>query len=92
MDTNLHFVITKVDGSEVIQDIKCPSNAVEAAMNQMFSQFSQVGVLKKDGTKYTLVPSSQIQLVECDVPTIVIAGPSETAKVAATTGSLKRIK
>lgn len=91
MDVSLHFVITKVDGSQVTQDIKCPQDAAEQAMNQMLAQYSQVGMLKKDGTKYMLLPSSQIALVECELPTIVIAGPSDTAKVAAAAGSLKKI-
>jgi hypothetical protein len=90
-EANLHFVITKVDGTQVTQDFNCPSDAVEGVMNQMLAQFSQVGMLKKDGTKYTLLPASQISLVECELPTLVIAGPSETAKVAAAAGSLKRI-
>ena len=91
METNLHFIVTKVDGSQVMQDIKCPTDVVEGAMNQMLSQFAQVGMLKKEGAKYTLLPASQIALVECELPTIVIAAPSDTAKVAAASGSLKKI-
>jgi hypothetical protein len=92
METNLHFVVTKTDGTQVTQDIKCPNDASESALNQMLAQYAQIGMLKKDGTKYTLVPASQISLVECELPTIVLADPSDAAKVAAAAGGLKRIK
>jgi len=91
METSLHFVITKIDNTTVEQDIKCPADAAEAVVNQMMAQYSQVGVLKKEGNKYTLLPCSQIALVEIELPSLVIASPSDTARVASAAGGLKRI-
>ena len=87
METNLHFVITKIDGTTVTQDIQVPSDAVEPAINQMMIQFAQVGVLKKEGTKHILLAASQIALVECEPSALVIATPIDTPKTA----SLKKI-
>jgi hypothetical protein len=91
METNLHFVITKLDGSVVEQDIKCPADAAEAAINQMMGQYSQVGMLKKEGGKFTLLPRNQIALVEVEISPLIVASPSETARVAQAAGSLKKI-
>lgn len=91
METSLHFVVTKVDGSQVTQDIKCPADAAEAAINQMMAQYSQLGMLKKEGGKYSLLPSSQIAFVEVEVSSILVASPSDTVRVASAAGSLKKI-
>ena len=92
METNLHFVITKTDGTTVEQDIKCPTDAADAAVNQMMAQYAAVGMLKKEGSKYTLLPRNQIALVEVEVSSLVIAAPSETARVASAAGGLRKIK
>ena len=91
METNLHFVITKVDGTTVEQDMKCPADAVDAAINQMMAQYSQVGMLKKEGNRFTLLPRNQIALVEVELSSLVVASPSDTARVASASGALKKI-
>lgn len=91
METALHFVITKVDGSQVTQDFKCPPDAAEQIMQQAFAQFSQVGMMKKDGNRFTLLPSSQIALVEIELPTLVLADEGEVKKAAKASEGLKRI-
>lgn len=91
MEINLHFVITKVDRTIIEQDIKCPSDAAESAINQMMAQYSQVGMLKKEGNKYTLLPASQIAFVEVELSPFVVASPSEAARVASAVGGLKKI-
>jgi hypothetical protein len=91
METSLHFVITTVEGNLLTQDIKCPSDAAEAAVNQMMAQYASVGMLKKEGNKYSLLPSNQISFVEIELSPLVVASPSETARVAAAAGGIKKI-
>lgn len=92
METNLHFVVTKIDGTIVEQDINCPADAADAAINQMMAQYSQVGMLKKEGNKYTLLPRNQISLVEVELSPLVVATPSDTARVAQSVGGIRKIK
>lgn len=91
MEVALHFVITKVDGTQVTQDFKCSSEAAEQIMQQAFAQFSQIGMMKKEGNHFTLLPSSQIKLVEIDLPTLVIADDGDVKQVAKASEGLKRI-
>jgi hypothetical protein len=91
METNLHVVLTLVDGEQVTQDILCPPDKAEQVMNQLMVQYSQVGLLKKDGDKYLLYPAHRITLVECELPSLVIATPSDTARAAQAAGGLKKI-
>lgn len=91
MEATLHFVITKVDGSQVNQDLSCPPDATAQLMQQVFGQYSQVGVMKKEGNKFSLIPASQIALVEVELPTLVIAGEGEVKQVAKASEGLKKI-
>ena len=91
METNLHVVITLVDDEQVTQDILCPPDKADAIMNQLMVQYSQVGLLKKDGEKFMLYPAHRIKLVECELPSLVIAGPSDAARAAQAAGGIKRI-
>jgi hypothetical protein len=91
METNLHVILTLVDGEQVTQDILCPADTAQSVMNQLMVQYSQVGLLKKDGDKFMLYPAHRIKLVECELPSLVIASPSETARAAQAAGSLKKI-
>jgi hypothetical protein len=52
-------------------------------MQQMFAQYAQVGILRQPepGTFVLLCPS-QIALVECSLPSIIIADEIEVPKVS----------
>jgi hypothetical protein len=92
METNLHFVVTKVDGAQILQDIKCPAESADTAMNQILAQYSQIGLLKKEEEGYyTLLPSSQIAFVECRMSSLVIATPNDTPKAAQAAGNLRKL-
>ena len=43
----------------------------------MFIQYAQMGMVKKDGGKFTCPMAGQIATAEVEVPTIVIATPAE---------------
>ncbi len=91
METNLHFVASLVDGGHVTQDFTVPTDKVDAAIPQLLSQYAQVGMLKRDGNKYTLIPHSQIRLIECEIPSLVVATSSDTQKAAVAAGGLKKL-
>lgn len=91
METNLHVILTLVDDSQVTQDILCPPETAQNVMNQLMAQYSQVGLLKKDGEKFVLYPSHRIKLVECELPSLVIAGPTDAARAAQAAGGIKKI-
>lgn len=90
MEKNLQFVISTIGGVTYKQEIKCPEEMVEAAISQTLSQYAQVGFLRKEGSKYMLIPASQITRVTCDpqVSLIVTANPSDVPKVAQAANTL----
>ena len=64
---------------------------MEAVIQQLLVQYAQVGVMKKDGNKVTLTPASQIKLVECDIPSLVIAAPTDTARAAQAADGIRKL-
>lgn len=95
METKLKFIITTVTGEKVEQEISVapppdPSIPMEAAImdgiNRMMAQYSQVGMMKREGDKFILLTTHQIAKVEVEKPSILIANPAEAER--ATKGSL----
>jgi hypothetical protein len=91
MEANLQFNITLVDGTRVEQNMGVPPDKIEALIQQVFAQYSQVGVLKKEGNKFSFIPAPQIRLVEIEIPTILTAVPGDAERAAAAAGKLKSI-
>lgn len=89
MEIKLKFEITFVSGEQTEQDISVPADPNKAfdlqatlLMQQMLAQYSQVGMLRQPepGTFVLLCPS-QIALVKCTLPSIIIADATEVPKV-----------
>jgi hypothetical protein len=77
MENKLTFVLTKIDGSQVTQELPCPPEQVAQAVRDMFLQYANMGMVKKDGNTFRLLTASQIREVEVEVPSIIIAQPNE---------------
>jgi hypothetical protein len=85
MDIKLTFRITFNDGSSTSQDLTVPADArfpIEkqtlALMQQALVQYAQVGLLRNpEPGKFFLICPSQIASVECELPSIVLAGANE---------------
>lgn len=80
MESTLKFVITRITGEVIEQEIKCPPESREAAIERMLAQYAQVGMLKRDGNTYRLLAASQIAEVTVELPTIIIASPDDQPK------------
>ena len=89
MEIKLSFKITFVSGEQTTQEIAFPADPskpfdpqAKLLMQQMLAQYTQVGMLRQPepGTFVLLCPS-QIALVECSLPNIIIANPTEVPKV-----------
>jgi hypothetical protein len=87
MEIKLSFKITLSSGEQTEQEISLPADPnkpfdaqARAWMQQVFAQYTQVGVLRQPepGTFVLLCPS-QIAMVECTLPNIVIASAGEVA-------------
>lgn len=52
----------------------------EQLIMQMLQQYATVGMLKRDGKKFTLVTCGEIANVEVEIPSIVMAGLGEIPK------------
>jgi hypothetical protein len=96
MDIKLTFKITFVSGEQTIQEISAQTDPrhhvdeqMKALMNRMFIQYTSVGMVRQgtddDGTpnpsKYVLLCPSQLALVECELPSIILAGANEVPKI-----------
>ncbi len=90
MEIKLSFKITLVSGEQTIQDISFPADPnkpfdpqAKLLMQQMLAQYTQVGMLRQPepGTFVLLCPS-QIAVVECSLPTIIVASALEVPKVS----------
>lgn len=85
MEIRLTFNITFVDGNSTTQDISVPADPqlpVEKQtlllMQQALLQYAQVGLLRNpEKSKFFLICPSQIATVECELPSIVLAGADE---------------
>lgn len=89
MEIKLSFKITFVSGEQTIQDINVPADPnkafdtqVKLLMQTMLAQYTQVGMLRQpEPGKFVLLCPSQIAMVECELPNIIIADPAEVPKV-----------
>jgi hypothetical protein len=85
MEIKLSFNITFVSGEQTTQDITVkadPNHPVEtqmkALMQQMFGQYVSVGMLRQpEKDHYVLLCPSQIAMVECKLPSIILADATE---------------
>jgi hypothetical protein len=85
VEIKLSFKITFVSGEQTVQEISLPADPNKAfdqqakfLMQQMLGQYATVGMIRQPepGTFVLLCPS-QIAMVECTLPSIVIASPNE---------------
>jgi hypothetical protein len=96
MDIKLTFGLTFVSGEQTTQDITAQADPrhhvddqMKALMNRMFIQYATVGIIRQganeDGTpnpnRYMLLCPSQIAMVECELPSIILAGANEVPKI-----------
>jgi hypothetical protein len=96
MDIKLSFRITFTSGEQTIQDITAQADPrhhvdeqMKALMNRMFIQYASVGMIRQatddDGrlipNKYMLLCPSQLAMVECELPSIILAGANEVPKL-----------
>lgn len=88
MDIRLKFKITLANNEgETEQDIVVPAiNDPQAPfetqqimlMQKMFSQYAQVGLIRQvEPKKFLLMCPSQIAFVECELPSILVANPTD---------------
>lgn len=88
MEIKLTFKITFVDGEYTTQDISVPADPQHPVekqmlflMQQMLNQYAQVGILRQPTPgSFVLICPSQIAQVECEMPSIVLAGANEVPK------------
>jgi hypothetical protein len=88
MEIKLSFQITLASGEQTVQEISVPADPglpfdaqARALMQTMLSQYATVGLLRQSAGKYTLLCASQIAMVECELPSILIASAVDVPKV-----------
>jgi hypothetical protein len=89
VDIKLSFKITFNSGETTTQEISIqadPRHAFDsqakALMQQMLGQYASIGMLQQpEPGKYRLILPSQLAVVECELPTILIASENEVPKV-----------
>jgi hypothetical protein len=93
MEIKLSFLITFVNGEVTTQEISVPADPQHPVekqtlflMQQMLQQYSQVGLLRnpENKKKFLLICPSQIASVECELPSILLAGANEVPKLLVT--------
>jgi hypothetical protein len=87
MEIKLTFQITMVNEEVIEQTFTVPAlndpnvpfeQQQIIVMNKALTQYAQVGMLKQvEPRKFLLVCPSQIACVECELPSILIANPSD---------------
>ena len=80
MESKLNFEILTIDGEVLEQEIGCPPEQAEAAIKQMLAQYAQVGMLRKQGDRYTLLMANQIARVDVSVPSVIVSSVDEMKK------------
>jgi len=89
MEIKLKFKLTFVSGEQTEQEISLPADPSKSfdtqaklLMQQMLAQYTQVGMLRQPepGTFVLLCPS-QIAMVECSLPSILIASEGEVPNI-----------
>jgi hypothetical protein len=86
-DIALVFHLTLKNGVKMEQKISVPADGdgketptPEQLVMQMLQQYATVGMLKRDKNKFILVTCGSIDTVECEIPSIVVAGLGEIQK------------
>jgi hypothetical protein len=87
MEIKLSFKIMFVSGEQAVQEIAVQADPgkpfdlqARAAMQQMLGQYATIGMLRQpEPGHFKLVCPSQIVTVECELPNILIAGPTEVS-------------
>ncbi len=87
MDIRLDFKITMVNGEDTEQSITVPGISDPQVpfesqqimlMQKMFSQYAQVGLIRQvEPKKFLLLCPSQLAFIECEIPSIIIANPTD---------------
>ena len=82
METKLTFNLKLTNGETVTQEIGYPGAPEDApaAINQMFAQYAQIGMVVRVGARFTLTPASQITKVEVDIPSIILSSTEEVKR------------
>jgi len=88
MEIKLTFKITLADGTETSQEIIVPADPqlpidqqTQFLMMQMLKQYAGVGLLRNpEKNKFVLICPSQLAAVECELPSILLAGANEVPK------------
>lgn len=89
MEIKLSFKITFVSGEQTVQEVALPADPTKsfeaqakAYLQAMLGQYAQLGMLRQPevGTFVLLCPS-QIAMVECTLPTILLASEGEVSKI-----------
>jgi len=89
MDITLKFKLTLLSGEVTEQEIQIPADPnhpidkqTRALMQTMMTQYAQVGMLRQPSPgMFMLLCPSQIALVECELPSIVLASANEVPKI-----------
>lgn len=89
MEIKLTFRITFVSGEQTEQAISVMADSrhpietqTKALMQNMMSQYASVGMLRQPTPgNYVLLLPSQIAMVECELPTIVLADAQDVPKI-----------
>jgi hypothetical protein len=90
MEIKLQFRITLADGTETSQEITAPADPqypidqqTQLLMMQMLKQYASVGLLRNpEKNKFILICPSRLATVECELPSILLAGANEVPKPA----------
>ena len=85
MDISLKFKITCTNGEETEQSITVPADPQLPfeqqqifVMQKMLNQYAQVGLLRQiEPRKFLLMCPSQLAFVEVELPSILVANPSD---------------
>ena len=89
MELKLSFKLTLSSGEVTSQDIQVPADPnhpidkqMRALMQTMMTQYATVGLLRQPAPgSFILLCPSQIALVECELPNIVLANATEVPRV-----------
>ena len=82
MHNTLKFVITRTNGEKLEQEIPCIPEKVGECMRDMFLQYANMGMIKKEGDKFILLCASQIAYAEVEIPQVVLASGNDLPKPA----------
>jgi hypothetical protein len=88
MEIKLTFRIQFIDGEFTTQEIIVPADPqlpidtqTQFLMMQMFKQYGSAGLIRNpEKGKFVQICPSQIATVECELPSIMLAGANEVPK------------